>query len=160
MIFDLWRNFSRYGAIMPEAVAVIEDFMKIATPDMAEKSYPLLGDSVKASVFSSKTVLLENAVFEIHRKYLDIQTLLIGVEENYCRACQGLRSRPQYEVFDYEKDFQLFEVDLQSAQHLILSSDVFAVYFPEEAHLTSLAVGNECQSIKKIVFKIDKKLIQ
>lgn len=28
MIFDLWKNFSKYGNIMPQAVSVIEEFMK------------------------------------------------------------------------------------------------------------------------------------
>lgn len=160
MIFDLWKNFSKYGSIMPEAVGVIEEFMKTATPDMEAKSYPLLGDSVKASVFPSKTVALDAAVFEIHRKYIDIQTMLIGVEENYYRPYRGLKVRPKNEVFNQEQDYQLFEVDLQNALHLTLGPDKFAVYFPDEAHLTSLAIGNESQPIKKIVFKIDRNLIK
>lgn len=159
MIFDLWNNFSKYGNIMPDATGVIEEFMKTVTPEMEAKSYPLLGDLVKASVFNSKTVLLEAAVFEIHRKYIDIQTLLLGVEENCYRPYEGLKTRPQHEVFNQEKDYQLFEADLQNTLHLTLSPGTFAVYFPDEAHLTSLAINNESQPIKKIVFKIDQKLI-
>ena len=158
MIFDLWENFSTYGNIMPEAVKVIEEFMKTATVEMEAKSYPLLGDIVKASVFPSNTVSLDAAVFEIHRQYIDIQTLLIGVEENYYRPCQGLKARPQHEAFNRERDYQLFEVDLQNALHLTLSPGTFVVYFPDEAHLTSLAINNESQPIKKIVFKIQRKL--
>ena len=160
MIFDLWKNFSKYGNIMPEAVDVIEEFMKTANPGMEAKSYPLLGDLVKASVFPSKTVTLDAAVFEIHRKCIDIQTLLIGAEENYYRPWQGLKARPRHEVFNQEEDYQLFEADLQNALRLTLASDNFAVYFPEEAHLTSLAINNESRPIKKIVFKIDRKLIK
>jgi YhcH/YjgK/YiaL family protein len=160
MILDLWKNFPKYANIMPEAVELIENFMKTATPEMEAKSYPLMGDLVKASVFSSKTVSLDAAVFEIHRRYIDIQTLLVGVEDNYYRPCRGLKERPQHEVFNQEQDYQLFEADLENAQHLTLSPDKFAIYFPEEAHLTSLAQNNVSQPIKKIVFKIDRKLMK
>lgn len=152
MIHDSWENFPKYTALMPEAAAAIEQFMKTVTADIPGGSYPLIGEEVRASVFDSKTNPLEKGVFEIHRQYIDLQTMLIGEELNYCRLSPaGLTPRMPFEV---EKDYQLFEVDLNGAARLLLNRSCFAIYFPEEAHLTSSAVNDQAVPIKKIVFKI------
>ncbi len=152
MIFDTWNNIAKYSALGPEAFAAIEKFMATVTAETPSGSYPLIGDEVKASVFDSKTNPLEKGVFEIHRQYLDLQTMLIGEELNYCHMTpDGLNPTM---AFDAEKDYQLFEVDLSGAAKLLLQRNCFAIYFPEEAHLTSSAVNGDSQPIKKIVFKV------
>ena len=152
MIYDNWENLTKYSALMPDAIAAIEEFMATVTAETLSGSYPLIGNEVKASVFDSKTNPLEKVVFEIHRQYMDLQTMLIGEEINYCRVTSnGLK--PTME-FDVEKDYQLFGVDLSGAAKLLLKRNCFVIYFPEEAHLTSSTVNGESQTIKKIVFKI------
>ncbi|MFA6928762.1 MAG: YhcH/YjgK/YiaL family protein [Lentisphaeria bacterium] len=152
MIYDNWQNLSKYTELMPAAVAAIAKFMGTVTADTPCGSYPLIGDDVKASVFDSKTNPLEKGVFEIHHQFIDLQTMLIGEELNYCRlSTDGLKETMP---FDCEKDYQLFEVDLSEAVKLLLKRNCFAVYFPEEAHLTSSAIDGKTQPIKKIVFKI------
>ncbi len=152
MIYDNWENLGKYTALMPDAIAAIEKFMGSATAETACGSYPLIGDEVKASVFDSKTNPVEKGVFEIHRQYMDLQTMLIGEELNYCRlSTEGLTAKMP---FDAEKDYQLFDVQLSGAAKLLLKRNCFAIYFPEEAHLTSSAVDGETQPIKKLVFKI------
>ncbi|MDD3694489.1 MAG: YhcH/YjgK/YiaL family protein [Lentisphaeria bacterium] len=152
MIYDNWENLTKYSALMPDAIAAIEEFMATVTAETLSGSYPLIGNEVKASVFDSKTNPLEQGVFEIHRQYMDLQTMLIGEELNYCRVTpKGLKPTM---AFDAEKDYQLFDVDLSGAAKLLLKRDCFVIYFPEEAHLTSSTVNGDSQTIKKIVFKI------
>jgi len=152
MIYDNWENLTKYTALMPDAIAAIEKFMATVSAETPSGSYPLIGNEVKASVFDSKTNPLAKGVFEIHRQYMDLQTMLIGEELNYCRMTpNGLK--PTME-FDAEKDYQLFDVDLSGAAKLLLKRNCFAIYFPEEAHLTSSTVNGDSRTIKKIVFKI------
>lgn len=152
MIFDTWNNIAKYSALRPDAFAAIEKFMATATAATPSGSYSLIGDEVKASVFEAKTNPLEKGVFEIHRRYLDLQTMLIGEELHFCRVTlDGLNPTMP---FDGEKDYQLFAADLTAAAKLLLKRNCFAIYFPEEAHLTSSSVDGDSQPIKKVVFKI------
>lgn len=154
MIFDDWSNFLNYSALLPNAAAAIAAFRHTAAPDMPSGSYELSGKLLRASVFDSKTTAeLESAVWEIHRDYADIQTMLRGVEVNCRRRMEGLT--PTME-FDPEKDYQLFKPELGDALRLTLTPSNFALYWPEEAHLTSFTVGNGVQPIRKIVFKVHK----
>lgn len=155
MIFDTWNNIAKYSALGPEAFAAIEKFMATVTAATPSDCYSLIGDDVKASVFESKTNPLEKGVFEIHRRYLDLQTMLIGEEFHFCRVnLDGLNPTMP---FDSEKDYQLFAADLTGAAKLQLTRNCFAIYFPEEAHLTSSTVDGHSQPIKKVVFKIRRQ---
>ncbi len=157
MIFDQWCNFLNYAALLPEAAEAVAAFRRNAAPDMAAGSWELHGKLARASVFDSQTTPeLARAVWEIHRDYADIQTLLCGAELNYCRlSAAGLT--PTME-FDVEKDYRLFQPELESALQLTLTPQTFAIYWPEEAHITSFTVGDGVQPIRKIVFKIHRSL--
>lgn len=157
MIYDYWENLNKYAALMPQAVEAIKEFMSSVTTETACGSYSLIGNEVKASIFDSKTNPLENGVFEIHRQYLDLQSMLIGEEFNYCHlTSDGLKPNMP---FDKEKDYQLFQPDIDGASKLLLKKNCFVIYFPEEAHLTCAAINGASQAIKKIVFKVDYQYI-
>ena len=159
MIFDEWRNFLNYAALLPEAAEAIAAFQRDAAPDMAGGTYELHGKLARASVFDSKTTPeLGKAVWEIHRDYADIQTLLCGVELNCCRpSAEGLT--PTME-FDADQDYQLFKPEPGPALQLTLTPRTFAIYWPGEAHITSFTVGDGVQPIRKIVFKVHQSLFK
>ncbi len=160
MLFDDWTAFSRYQALMPEVAAAIADFQKRAAT-LANGTYPLHGDLAKASVFDSKTTPeLGLAVWEIHREYADLQTILDGEEVNYCRPhVEGLVPKMD---FNEKDDYQLFQpADTDRALRLLLTSRNFAVYFPGEAHITSFTLEpGTSRPLRKIVFKIHRSLFR
>ena len=158
MLYDKWENFLNYSALLPEAAEAIYNFVKNATPETSNGSHDSGLDGLKISVFDSKTTLdYKDSVWEIHREYADIQTLLVGSEVNFCRRPEGLTAKTEY---DEKADYQLFYSEASDDLKLTLTPEHFAIYLPNEAHITSFNTDGTSQPIKKIVFKVHRKLFK
>ena len=159
MIFDDWTNFAKYDALLPEIAEAIQSFRENASPDMPGGTTELGTSLAKASVFDSHTNPdINKAVWEIHHEYADIQTLLVGSELNRFRTPEGLAPKMD---FNEKDDYQLFLPELlEDSLLLTLTPQRFAIYLPNEAHITSLAVDGVSRPIRKIVFKIHKSLFK
>ncbi|MCI6151792.1 MAG: YhcH/YjgK/YiaL family protein [Fusobacterium perfoetens] len=94
---------------------------------------------------------IEEAYFETHKRYIDIQIVIDGVE-NYgvLLSDEGLEVA---EPFNYENDFGLFKKSPETI--FTLSPEDFIIFFTDEPHMPCLKV-NEKKSIKKVVYKIEK----
>ena len=159
MLYDEWKNFLNYSALMPEAAEAVMNFVKSANADTANGSHDSGVEGLKISVFDSKTTDdFQKSVWEIHKEYADIQTLLKGSEVNYFRRhIEELTPKMEY---DAKSDYQLFEPVEGDALKLTLTPERFAIYFPEEGHITSFTTDGTSQPIKKIVFKVHKSLFR
>ncbi len=158
MLYDKWENFLNYSALLPEAAQAIYYFLKNATPETPCGSHDSGVDGLRISVFDSKTTAdYKDSVWETHRDHADIQTLLVGSEVNFCRRPEGLTAKTEY---DEKADYQLFYSEAADDLKLTLTPERFAIYFPNEAHITSFNTDGTSQPIKKIVFKVHKKLFR
>ena len=158
MLYGKWEDFLNYSALMPEAANAVMKFIKTASADTANGSYDSGVDGLKISVFDSKTTAdYKDSVWETHQVHADIQTLLIGSEVNFCRRPEGLTAKTEY---DEKADYQLFYSEAADDLKLTLTPERFAIYFPDEAHITSFNTDGTSQPIKKIVFKVHKKLFR
>lgn len=93
----------------------------------------------------------EEALFETHKKYIDIQVIVEGIE-NY----GVLLSDEDLEVaepFNYEGDFGLFKKYPETV--FTLTPEDFIIFFTDEPHMPCLKVG-EKKSLRKAVYKIAK----
>ncbi|WP_292010862.1 YhcH/YjgK/YiaL family protein [Chryseobacterium sp.] len=87
----------------------------------------------------------EDAIWEAHRKYLDIHVVLEGKEFVHISDIKNMTSTKEY-----EPDYELFE---GPKEHIILlEPGTFLVLFPNEVHKTSVHTGNK-NLIRKKVFK-------
>lgn len=158
MLYDTWENFSRYSALMPEAVRAVLAFVEKAAADTPSGSYDSGVDGLKISVFDSRTTAAyQDSVWEIHKEYADIQTLLAGAEVNFCRTPEGLTPKMEY---DEKQDYQLFYPEKGDDLTLTLLPGRFAVYLPGEAHITSFHTDGFSRPIRKIVFKVHKSQLK
>lgn len=158
MIFDKWENFLKYSGLMPKAVPAIMEFVRNADASTRCGSHESGVDGLKISVFNSKTTAdYKDSVWETHRLYADIQTLLSGSEVNFCRHPEGLTAKTQY---DEKADYQLFLPEAEADLRLTLTPERFVIYFPGDAHITSFNTDGTSQPIKKVVFKVHHKLFQ
>ena len=158
MLYDKWENFLNYSALLPEAAEAIYNFVKNATPETPNGSHDSGVDGLKISVFDSKTTLdYKDSVWEIHKEYADIQTLLVGSEVNFCRRPEGLTAKTEY---DEKADYQLFYSEASDDLKLTLTPERFVIYLPNEAHITSFNTDGTSQPIKKIVFKVHRNLFK
>ena len=109
------------------------------------------GDRVFALVQSYKTKAPQNdALFEGHRNYIDIQYIIEGNEMIYWMPTEHLTPTTLY---DSAKDVWLCQLTYTDAMRVILSAGQLAVFFPEDAHAPTHSVVAPT-FVRKIVIKV------
>lgn len=146
MIIDLLRN-------LPQYLPIAEGFGKAATfllrenlDQLAAGRHEIDGDNAYAMVFRGAGRPREGARLEVHRRYIDIQFVLTGLDNigwtplSQCCLPDG----------DYipERDVR-FYLD-EPAVWLPLRPGTFAIFLPEDAHMPSISAA----PIDKIVVKV------
>jgi YhcH/YjgK/YiaL family protein len=90
------------------------------------------------------------ARLEAHRKHIDIQYLIAGIEEMGWRS----RSRCQQPLdrYDAEKDIEFFGDTPDS--YITVRPGEFAIFFPDDAHAPLIGAGG----VHKVVIKVPAPL--
>ena len=141
-----------YGSAWKKAF----DFLTHLSPDANERRYDILGDDIFALVMSYKTKNPEDAVLEAHRKYVDIQSVLVGSEGIEWFNREGLLVDTPYNEAD---DYELFKRESHGPARADVHPKMFVTLFPEDAHMPGLIVGKNPAIVKKVVVKINIKLL-
>lgn len=154
MIIDKIEHFQDYdfGPAWKRAF----EFLRTLTSDTEEKKYPIEGDDIFAVVMSYRTFSPDIALFEAHREYVDIQTVLVGAEGFECAFCDELSVDTPYEK---GADIAFYKRDLPGITRVDVHPGTFVMFYPHDAHMPGLFIGNEEKVIKKVVVKIKKELI-
>ncbi len=148
MIFDDIKNIKNYSQIDYK----IADFVLSLASDMPLGKVFLSEDKKTfANVEEYSTKTLENCKLEAHKKYIDIQLLLDGVEELDYTAVAGLKVSEQY---DETRDIMFFETPDKVLNKVVLEQGKFAFIPPAEAHQPQMAYKNQPSKVKKVVVKI------
>ena len=154
MIVDRIQNGKAYP--MGKAWQLAFEFLLSLKPDAEEKKYHVQGDDIFAMVMSYETRPPDTAVLETHRKYLDIQTVITGGE--------GIAWFPKDELiikqpYDELKDVEFYHHPNSSFARMDVFPGIFVALFPHDAHMPSLMLGNTPECIKKVVVKVNVKLL-
>jgi biofilm protein TabA len=146
-----YYNCYPYGSVWNTAF----EFLDTITPGVEEKKYEVQGDDIYAIVASYNTQ--EPHKFEAHREYVDIQCLLEGQEVIESTALNGLIVDTSY---DPENDVALY-VNKDSRKVIShLMPGIFIVFFPHDAHMPGVSVGDSPAFVKKVVVKIKAELLR
>ena len=147
MIYTELQSLKRYyglGKYLDEAI----DFLSShPLSDFQAGHYDINGNKLYMNVFDYETILEDEAFFEAHEHYADIQMTvegdeLVGVSEI---------SKVSIKSVDREKD--LIEVEGSPEHYLRLSPGKALIVFPEDAHMVKLAAGTP-SAVKKAVVKL------
>lgn len=146
MIFDTIANADRYAGLhplFPQAFTYIRNTDLLA---LAPGRYPIVGQDLFAIVEHVPGRAREAAQLECHRKYIDIQLVLDGLDEMGWKPLADCHNP----VSDYraEKDIQFF-LDAP-ASWIATPPGAFCIFFPEDTHAP--LVGSS--DIRKVIFKI------
>ena len=153
MIIDRveYYNCYPYGPVWNTAF----EFLGSITSGAEEKKYEIQGDDIYAMIASYNTK--EPHKFEAHREYVDIQCLLEGQEIIESTALNGLTVDMPY---DPEKDVE-FYVKTDSRKIIShLMPGIFIAFFPHDAHMPGVSVGDFPEIVKKVVVKIKAELLR
>jgi len=146
MILDVLENAHRYVALHKGFVQAFEFLRRPDLQELPADTYEIDGDRVYAMVAKETGRKKEDALLEVHERYIDIQLVLAGTDTMGWRA-KSLCQQPAGE-YAPETDLQFFTdgPDVWLPTH----SGAFAIFFPEDAHMPLISSGQ----IHKVVVKI------
>lgn len=153
MLFDSLLNADGYftGDWWRDTLA----YLRAATPALPDGVHPVRSDALVARVHSGHTRPASDAVLESHRAYVDVHVVLEGAETIAVWPVGPLRVRTPYHA---QQDVTVYEQPDTPGTRLVLAPGLFAVFFPQDAHMTQL-MDREQRAIKKLVMKVAVALV-
>ena len=146
MILDSLENSSSYLPIHPGFEAAFKFLKQNNLTQLKDGRNDIVGDCLYAMVVRDKGKGKKDAIFETHRKYIDIQITLAGCDhigwENRS-AC-----KPDKKGYDAELDCELYSNPPE--MWLTVPEGRFAIFFPEDAHAP---MGTD-EHVHKVVVKV------
>lgn len=148
MIFDSLSNAKAYFSEdwWRDTLA----YIRAATPALPDGVHPVRGDDIVARVHTGHTRPAGEAVLESHRTYVDVHVVLEGRETIAVWPADRLHVRTPY---NDQQDVTFYDPPVDEGTRLDLAPGFFAVFFPQDAHMTQL-MDRQSIAIKKLVMKI------
>ena len=113
------------------------------------KRYDIEGDNLFATVSEYLTKNEEDANFEAHRKYIDIQYVITGTEQIYVASV--LNKNEIITPYDEAKDIEFMTVS--GSNSFTATPKRFFVFFPSDIHRPGIKIGENSQ-VRKVVVKV------
>jgi YhcH/YjgK/YiaL family protein len=146
MILDSLNNTERIEALHPLFAEAFHYIKHTDFSQMEDGRYELSGERLYVTLSSLEGKDKAEATLETHKRYIDIQLPLRGVEKIGWKPGSELKE----ESVPYnEKSDITFYVDRPTAYTKIYPGQ-FAIFFPEDAHAPGIGEGN----IRKVVVKV------
>lgn len=98
---------------------------------------------------NAMTKSCENAIFEGHKRYIDIHIVVEGEE---CIAYTPKDKVKLSKEYDLDDDYELYEGDIEMC--FTLDKSKYLILFPNEPHIAMLKVREKGEAIKKVIFKV------
>jgi biofilm protein TabA len=146
MIIDRMDNAHIYYAVNPKFKRAFDFIHQINIDTIPAGKHEIDGESMYALVQQYNTKLRAQGVWEAHRRYIDLQYLVQGVEGIGYANINHLRQGE----YDASKDF----LPLNGEGDIItVRRGSFVLLLPEDAHMPGMAIGSPAP-VKKVVVKI------
>lgn len=148
MIVDNIKNCEKYIGVNTKFEKAFNFIKKAVNENFEIGKYEIDGD-VYAFVQEYMPKPEEECNFEGHRKYIDIQYIISGVE--VIDVADISKFSPETE-YDDEKDVQFFKT-YENASKTVIESGEYGIFFPYDIHRPGMSVKNDIM-IRKIVVKV------
>ena len=154
MIYDALENLKLY--LSRDIADLLVDFINKCGPATEEKKYELIADKLLVRCMSGATKERDKALFESHRKYVDIQCVITGRE---IIDVHPTEKTSVSEMYSAERDCTLHKLVGPDYSSVMMVPGMFALLGPQDAHRPMITAGCGPEPIKKIVVKADVSLI-
>ncbi len=150
MIATPLENLGRYKALGSAFAKAVEWIEAGGWETLPEGRHEIAGAEVYALVSRYDSKAPEEARYETHRDYIDIQIVVSGKEIVEARSAVGLAvSVP------YKPDIEFYALPEPGTGHeFLLAPGTALVFFPEDAHRPGLAIRGVPEPIHKVVVKV------
>ena len=146
MILDSLENSKRIECIHPLFKQAFDYVKSTDFSKMEDGKYDIADAGFTVSIASLIGKEKPEAAIETHKKFIDIQFPLLGVENIGWKP--GDQLLEESVPYNEEQDIA-FYIDKPTAYTKIYPGQ-FAIYFPEDVHAPGIGLGN----IRKVVIKI------
>ena len=147
MLVDQIRHGDAYACLH---VGLAQAFAFLASAPLAALApgrHAITGDRVFALVQDYLTKPPDTGVWEAHRRYIDVQYVVLGTERlGYAPLDRLTVTQP----YDAAKDLVLLAGE---GDRVTATAGTFVVFFPHDAHMPGLALG-EPSPVRKVVVKV------
>ncbi|MBI4683191.1 MAG: YhcH/YjgK/YiaL family protein [Nitrospirae bacterium] len=147
MIYDKLEHLNKYQCMHKHFTDVFRFIESGPLSERSDGKYEINDQGAYAVIETYETRDLSDCFIECHRKYIDVQVVIDGIE------CVGVchRSSCAELPYDEEKDFQKLEGDTVL---LTLGAGSFMIFYPDDAHMPKVRYGGSPGTVKKAVFKV------
>ncbi len=149
MVLDILENSNFYINLNRNFSKAFDFLLQQDLKDLPVDRYKIDGDRVYAIVEKGPGRNRKDAMLETHEKYIDIQLVLAGTDEmgwkpkTSCMLPSG--------KYDPKKDLQFFTDE--PVAWLVTSPGMFAVFFPDDAHMPMISSGQLHKVIAKVAVR-------
>jgi YhcH/YjgK/YiaL family protein len=152
MIVARLENAARYAGIGENIAHALHALQHTDLARRPPGRYDLADDgSVFALVEDYRTKPRTDGIWEAHRRFIDVQFVVAGVEAMGYADLAGLSPRGPY---DADKDVAFFD---GVGSFLTIPAGTFAIFFPHDAHIPGLdpeGAATAQQAVRKVVIKV------
>lgn len=114
-----------------------------------------LGNGVSVNIMTYDTKLRQNAVYEAHQAYVDIQLILDGQEIISVEPLETMHAGTCLAEFDLEKDVELYAGNMSGVDHVLRAGE-YLILGPQQAHMPGICIGSPSR-VRKAVVKVPVK---
>lgn len=146
MILDKLGNAVRYNPLHEKFASAFDFLNRLVMENPGDGLYEIEGRDVYATLSLSPGRRREDARLEAHRKYIDIQFVLNGIDTMGWLPRSNCRL--PIDSYDSDSDIEFFrdEPDLW----IPVRAGMFVIFFPEDTHMPLISES----TIHKVVVKI------
>lgn len=147
MIYDKTDNFNKYTCMHKHFADVLHFLESEPVSKRPDGKCEINDQGAYVIIDTYETKDESDCFIECHRKYIDVQVVIEGIE--HVGVCQ--RSACEAFPYDEEKDFQKLKGDTEM---LTLGAGSFMIFYPDDAHMPKVRYGASSGTVKKAVFKV------
>jgi biofilm protein TabA len=149
MIYDKLSAIATYKGLHPNLDLAIQYLQQHNLEELPCGRHIVSADDVYINVMEAQLRSEEDAQYEVHKKYVDIQMDLQG-EEGVLLSNVGANTVTT--PYDLQTDYELQTGSAIATAHL--APGYFAIFFPGEPHMPTLQVDGKAGNVKKAVVKV------
>ena len=147
MITDLLENAGVYMGISRRIAEGLRFLQDSDVAGLTLGKHPIGDGKSFALVQEYTTKTPDKAFWEAHRRYIDIQYIVSGIEAMGWAPIQQMTVLEQYNA---EKEYTVLN---GSGQFINMSPGNFVIFFPHDSHMGGIAIAQPA-SVRKIVVKV------
>jgi len=149
MIVDTLANLSHYSGLTERLDAAFQWLESTNLTALHDGEFEIDREHIRAIVQRYTTVPDEGRRYEAHRRFIDVQCVVRGVERMLVQPVTSLVPDTPY---DSDGDVVFF-APAATRTEIVLQENMFAVFFPQDAHMPML-IAESPTDVLKVVLKV------